>query len=152
MVQLMNDRPATTQAVTRGALRVMTQLGFPPLTEVTLAQGRRADLMGVGRDGAVMIVEVKSCEEDYRADAKWTDYLDHADLFAFAVPPGFPLPLLSSPAALPERTGLIVADGFDGAVMREPAVYKLHASRRRALTCKLARLAAARLNGDVQAF
>lgn len=141
------ERPGQTLTATRGAMRVMAGLGFPPLPEVTLAHGRRADLVGVGRDGSILIVEVKSCEADYRADLKWPHYLPYADLFAFAVPPGFPLPLLSQPQALPERTGVIVADGFDGALVREPAAVKLPPARRKALTRSLARLGAQRLMG-----
>ena len=45
---------------------------------------------------------------------------------------------------LPEQTGLIIADGFGGAVVRESPVAKLAPARRKALTLKFARNAAER--------
>jgi hypothetical protein len=55
---------------------------------------------------------VKSSIEDFRADRKWADYGPYCDAFSFAVPPDFPREVL------PEDAGLIVADGFGGAVLR----------------------------------
>ncbi|MGF1607383.1 MAG: MmcB family DNA repair protein [Rhodothalassiaceae bacterium] len=146
MPSVMPDRrPDQTIATTRGALRVLADLGYPALAEVPLRCGRRADLLGIGRDGTLLLVEVKSCEADYRADSKWPDYLAYADAFAFAVPPGFPLSLLNRPEAQPTRTGIIVADGFDGALIRPAPLVKLNPARRKAMLGRLARLGAQRL-------
>ena len=41
------SRERITQALTRGAARMMTELGFASLTEFTLRSGRRADLIGL---------------------------------------------------------------------------------------------------------
>lgn len=137
-------RPDITMAVTAGAARVMADYGYPPVGEVVLANGRRADLMGVGADGTIMIVEVKSGVDDARADRKWQDYLAFADLFYFAVPPEFPPESLAQTVSLPERAGIIVADGFDGAVVQPATAVRLAGARRKALLIRLARLAAAR--------
>ena len=67
-------RPETTQAVTRGAARLLVDLGYAPLAEVTLPNGRRADLMALGPKGDIVIVEVKSGLDDYRVDRKWGEY------------------------------------------------------------------------------
>ncbi|MGH7749287.1 MAG: DNA repair putative endonuclease MmcB, partial [Candidatus Dormibacteria bacterium] len=107
-VILTFSRPETTLAVTRGAAKLMTDLGYAPLTEVGLPNGRRADIMALSRRGAIAIVEVKSGREDFVTDQKWTDYLPFCDAFYFAVAPEFPR------AILPEGPGLIVADAFDG--------------------------------------
>ena len=139
------SRPETTAAVTRGAARLLTALGYAPLAEVTLPNGRRADLMALGRKGEIFIVEVKSSLEDFRTDAKWHEYMPYCDAFAFAVAPEFPR------AALPDEPGLIVADGFGGAVLREARVEPLAGARRKALTLAFARLAAMRAAG-VQAM
>jgi len=48
---------------------------------------------------------------------------------------------------LPEEPGLIVADGFGGAVLREAPVASLAGARRKALTLAFARLAALRAAG-----
>ncbi|WP_411288421.1 DNA repair putative endonuclease MmcB [Phenylobacterium sp.] len=135
------SRPETTAAVTRGAARFLTALGYAPLTEVCLPNGRRADIMAVGRKGEIFIVEVKSGLEDFRTDQKWTEYSPYCDAFAFAVAPEFPREIL------PEEPGLIVADGFGGAILREASAVPLVGARRKALTLAFARLAALRAAG-----
>ncbi|HEY1753371.1 MAG TPA: DNA repair putative endonuclease MmcB [Caulobacteraceae bacterium] len=132
------SRPETTDAVTRGAGRLMTALGYAPLLEVTLPNGRRADIMALGPRGEIAICEVKSGLEDFRVDRKWGEYLPYCDAFYFAVAPEFPRQIL------PETPGLIVADGFGGAVLREPPATPLAPARRKALTVAFGRLAAFR--------
>lgn len=132
------SRPETTSAVTRGAARLVAAMGYAPLAEVGLPNGRRADLMALGPKGEIVIVEVKSSPEDYLCDRKWGEYLPYCDAFYFAVGPDFPQ------ALLPEEPGLIVADGFGGAVVRDAALAPLAPARRKALTLAFARLAAMR--------
>ena len=136
-------RPEITASVTRGAARLLVDLGYAPLAEVTLPNGRRADLMALSRKGQIVIVEVKSGIEDYRVDRKWHEYMPYCDLFAFAVAPEFPRQIL------PDEPGLIVCDGFGGAVLREAPVVPLAGARRKALTIAFARLAALRASGTV---
>ena len=134
-------RPVVTDSVTRGAARLFVGLGYAPLTEVALPNNRRADLLALGPKGEFVIAEVKSGIEDYRADAKWPQYAPFCDRFFFAVSPEFPR------AALPDEPGLIVADGFGGAVLREAPPHPLAPARRRALLLQFARLAAWRAMG-----
>ena len=134
-------RPETTAQVTRGAARLLQALGYAPLAEVTLPNGRRADLMALGPKGEIFIVEVKSGLEDFRTDQKWHEYGPYCDAFAFAVAPEFPREVL------PEEPGLIVADGFGGAVLREAIPAPLAGARRKALTIAFGRLAALRAAG-----
>jgi hypothetical protein len=138
---LPSSRPETTGLVTRGAARLLIGLGYAPVAEMSLPNGRRADLMALGPRGEFLIVEVKSCLEDYRCDEKWGDYAPYCDRFYFAVPPGFPREVI------PEEPGLIVADGFDGAVARESPVALLAPARRKALILAFGRLAAMRAMG-----
>jgi hypothetical protein len=130
--------PARTAAVTQGAARLLGQHGLAVLREVPLADGRRADLVGLAADGTITIVEVKSCARDFLSDGKWQDYLAWCDLFSFAVDRDFPV------ALLPKEPGLIIADGWGGAVVRPPSSHTLAAARRRAMTLRLARLGALR--------
>jgi hypothetical protein len=132
------SRPETTGAVTRGAARLLAAMGYAPLLEVSLPNGRRADIMALGPKGQIAIIEVKSSLEDYRADRKWGEYLAFCDIFAFAVPPEFPM------GVLPSEPGLIVADAFDGAMIRESPLSPLSGPRRKAITLAFARLAAIR--------
>ena len=134
-------RPEITANVTRGAARLLVDLGYAPVTEVTLPNGRRADLMALSPKGEIAIVEVKSGLEDYRLDRKWHEYLPYCDRFAFAVAPEFPREIL------PEEPGLIVCDGFGGAVLREAPASLLAPARRKALTIAFGRLAAMRAAG-----
>ena len=83
-------RPETTQAVTRGAARLLAEMSYAPLAEVCPPNGRRADLMALGPRGEIVIVEVKSSPEDYLTDRKWTEYAPYCDAFYFAVAPEFP--------------------------------------------------------------
>ncbi len=131
-------RPEITGQVTRGAARLLAALGLAPLLEVRLPNGRRADVMALGPKGEIAIVEVKSSLEDYRADRKWTQYMPYCDSFYFAVAPEFPR------TVLPNGPGLIIADGFGGAIVIESAVAPLPAARRKALTLAFARGAALR--------
>lgn len=132
------SRPETTDAVTRGAGRLMAALGYAPLLEVTLPNGRRADIMALGPRGEIAIAEVKSGLDDFRTDRKWHEYAPYCDAFYFAVAPEFPRDIL------PETPGLIVADGFGGAVLREAPVIALAGARRKALIVAFGRLAAIR--------
>ena len=137
-VILTITRPEVTGVVTRGAAKLFLALGYAPLPEVTLPNGRRADLMAIGPRGQIAIAEVKSGPQDFFADKKWAEYAPYCDAFYFAVDADFPRDVL------PEGPGLIVADGFGGAVLVEPPMVPLASSRRRALTLAFARLAAAR--------
>ena len=125
--------------MTRGAARLLADMGYAPLLEVCLPNGRRADVMALGRKGDIVICEVKSGIEDYRIDRKWPEYAPFCDVFFFAVAPEFPQ------AILPDEPGLIVADGFGGAVVREAPVLALAPARRKALTLAFARLGAMRV-------
>ena len=142
-IVLALSRPQTTSAVTRGAGRLLTDLGYAPLLEVTLPNGRRADIMALGPRGEIAIAEVKSSLEDYMTDHKWGDYLPFCDAFYFAVAPEFPRD------ALPGEPGLIVADGFGGAVLREAPFSPLAGARRKALTIAFGRLAALRISSPL---
>jgi hypothetical protein len=137
---MLPGRPDTTAAVTRGAALCLTAAGFAVVAEVRLATGKRVDLMGLDSRGGLIVVEVKSCREDFRVDTKWSDYNAFCDGLYFAVSPDFPQDLL------PRDQGLIVADGFGGAILRAPVpTPPLVAARRKAVTLLFARTAAQRL-------
>lgn len=141
-LELVFSRPETTLSVTRGAARLMMDMGYAPLLEVCLPNGRRADVMALGRKGEIVICEVKSGIDDYRVDRKWREYGPFCDAFYFAVAPEFPQDIL------PDEPGLIVADGFGGAVVRAPDLTPLVPARRKALTLAFARLGAMRTMRD----
>jgi hypothetical protein len=148
MLATPQDRLSAVDVV-RGTTRLLARGDCLTVPEVSLGNGRRADLMGLCPKGRVTIVEVKVSRADLLGDAKWIDYLDYCDRFFWAIPIGFDTALLDRPEFLPERTGVIVADRYDAVVVRDPAHVPLAASRRRAETLRFARRAARRLIGDL---
>lgn len=132
-------RSERTAACVRGAARLLERLGYAWIAELPLADGRRADLVGVGERGEIVIVEVKSCPEDFVSDRKWPGYRAWCDRFYFAVDPDFPQRLL------PEDAGIVVADAFDGEIVRAAPEHPLAPARRRSLLLRFARTAAFRL-------
>jgi hypothetical protein len=125
--------------VARGVGRLLWSLGLASVTELPLANGRRADVVGLSDQGELWIVEIKSSAEDFRADHKWPDYRDFCDRLWFAVAPTFPQQLL------PLDAGLIVADRYGGEIAREAPEVRLPPARRKAMALRLARIAALRL-------
>ncbi|MEX2519027.1 MAG: MmcB family DNA repair protein, partial [Paracoccaceae bacterium] len=108
---LANLQPG--HVIARGVCRFLIDAGHAPLTEFIPASGLRVDIAALGRSGEVWVIECKSCLADFRADRKWGGYLDWCDRFFFAVPEDFP------DEVLPHDEGLIRADGFGAAIVRD---------------------------------
>jgi len=134
-----NSSPLT-RSLTRGVCRMLTEAGFGPITEFRLPNRRRADVMALGAGSEFLIVEVKSTVADFRADAKWPDYLPWCDRFYFAVPEGFPLEIL------PAECGLIIADSYGAAIRREAPEHPVGTLRRRRQLLRFALTASERLH------
>jgi hypothetical protein len=131
--------PVAADWLARGVCRAVEDLGYAALTEFPLGNGRRVDVIAIDGGGEALIVEIKSSIADFRADRKWIEYLPYCDLFYFAVPDGFPRELL------PPDCGVMVADGYGAAILRPAPRLAMNASRRRALTLRLAYTASQRL-------
>ena len=132
---------ATALRVQRGVMRLLRETyDMACYAEVTLKSGRRADVLGVGPKGEIWIVEIKSSLVDFQVDRKWPEYRDFSDKFFFAKSPEL------DPDIFPTSEGLIVADGHDGAMLRDSPLTPLPPARRKALMLKLARLGADRIH------
>jgi hypothetical protein len=131
--------------VCRGVTRMLLRHDLHAIAEVPLEGGRRADLMAVDARGRLVIVEIKVSRVDLMGDAKWPDYLAHCDRYYWAVPAGFDLAPFDTPAFLPQRTGVIVADRYDAEIVREAADVALAAHVRKRCTLAFARRAARRV-------
>ena len=129
----------TALAIQRGVARLLKAHNYVILHEFTLASGRRADVIGLGADGKIWIIEIKSSAEDFYADDKWPEYREYCDTFFFAIPQTM------DAALIPSEAGLIIADQWGAEIMRPASDHPLHASRRKALTQSFARTAAQRL-------
>ena len=129
----------TALAVARGTQRLLVSLGHACVCELPLASGRRADLVALGRDGEIWIVEIKSSIEDFRVDMKWPEYRLHCDRLFFAIAAHVPQDIF------PADAGLIVADAYGAELMRAAPEHRLHAATRKSMLLSFARAAARRL-------
>ena len=130
----------TALAVARGTTRLLHAFGRAVVSELPLPSGRRADLVALGADGDIWIVEIKSSIADFRADQKWMDYRLHCDRLFFATTLDVPCEIF------PQDTGLIVADAFAAHVVCEAPEHRLHAATRKSMMLAFARAAALRLS------
>ena len=131
--------PERSLAVRRAAARLCGRLGWAPVHEVPLPNGRRADIFALRPDGGFVCIEVKSGIRDFLTDGKWPDYRAFCDALYFAVDDAFPLGLL------PADVGLIVASDGMAETIREAPAHPLAPARRRSLLQRFAWLAALRL-------
>jgi hypothetical protein len=134
--------------VARGVTRLFCRSDLFAICEVPLPNGRRADMMAIDAKGALTIVEIKVAKADLLSDAKWTDYLEYCDRFFWAVPPDL-APICNGERFLPNEAGLIVADRYDAALMREALHRPLAPARRKAELLRFARRAARRLSAQI---
>jgi len=126
--------------IARGVRRMLRARGFSTVTELPLLDGRRADIVALGADGSLLIVEIKSSVADFRADHKWRDYAAHCDRLYFAIDPDLPAGIM------PTDAGLIVADPYGAEIVREPEPQRLAPATRRAVMLRFAQAAADRLH------
>ncbi len=125
--------------IARGTVRLLTGLGYACVAELPLPNGQRADITALSATGRIVIVEIKSCLNDFRTDQKWTGYLGYCDEIYFSVNTEFPI------AVLPDETGLILADRYGAEMVRHSPELLLSAPRRKAMTLRFAHAAALRL-------
>lgn len=128
------------QLLARGVCRALVAHGFVTVEELVPARGLRVDVMALGPKGEIWVVECKSSRADYQSDAKWEGYLEWCDRFFWAVDTAFPTDLL------PEETGLIIADAYDGEILRMGPESRLAPARRKVMVQKFACHAARRLH------
>lgn len=125
--------------VRRGVQVLLNEMRLALLPEMSLANGRRADLVGLTDKGEIWIIEIKSSIEDFRVDRKWPDYRSYCDRLFFATHGEVPLDIF------PEDCGLLVSDGYGAHLLREAPEHRLPPATRKAVTLNFSRTAAQRL-------
>src|SRR5438874_6079336 len=125
--------------IARGTARYLHALGYCVVSELPLPSGRRGDLVALGGDGEIIIVEIKSSVADFRADQKWMDYRRHCDRLFFATHADVPCDIF------PADAGLILADAFGATIVCEAPEQRIAAATRRSVTLRFAHAAALRL-------
>jgi len=146
IVSIHNDNPLLdgrqsdrAMLVRRGVQRMLAEMRHAVLPELTLAGGRRADLISLSDRGEIWIVEIKTSIEDFRVDRKWPDYRRHCDRLFFATHRDVPLDIF------PEDCGLMLSDGYGAHILREAPEHRLAAPTRKSVTFAFARVSAGRL-------
>ncbi|MEO5640739.1 MAG: MmcB family DNA repair protein [Sphingomicrobium sp.] len=142
------DASPIAAEVARGVTRLFCRRDLFAMCEVPLPNGRRADLMAIDARGQLTIVEIKVARADLLGDGKWRDYLDYCDHFFWAVPQSL-AHFTDGADFLPEAAGLIVADRYDAAVLREALLRPLAPARRKSELLRFARRAARRLSAQI---
>jgi hypothetical protein len=142
------DQPPVAAEVARGVTRLFCRQDLFAICEVPLPNGRRADMMAIDAKGSLTIVEIKVARADLVGDCKWTDYLEYCDRFFWAVPPELAA-ICDGERFLPGEAGLIVADRYDAALIREAVARPLAPARRKAELLRFARRAARRLSAQI---
>ena len=135
----MHENLQPGQILARGICRHLQDHNFASLTEFIPTSGLRVDVIAIGPNGEIWIIECKSSRADFQSDHKWQGYLEWCDRFFWCVDQHFPTEIL------PKGSGLIIADGFDGAIVEYGPETKLAAARRKVITKKVARTAMTRL-------
>ena len=137
----MLSEQITAADVARGVCRLFAQAGLVAIHEVPLPNGRRTDLTAIDAKGNITIVEIKVSRADLHGDGKWPDYCDWCDNFYWALASGLDPAILGTPDYRPETSGLIIADRYGAAVVREAASCNLAPARRKAELLRVGRLA-----------
>jgi hypothetical protein len=130
---------ARALSVRLGVERYFEDLSWVSLPEMSLKNGRRADIVTLSPSGQIGIVEVKSSIADFNADQKWHEYLEYCDYFWFATLPDVPADIF------PMSHGFLVADHHGCEVLRIADNDKLSSATRKAMQLRFARASAARL-------
>lgn len=125
--------------VRRGVQVLLNDMRHAVIAEMTLANGRRADLISLTAKGEIWIVEIKTSVDDFRSDRKWPDYRDFCDRLFFATHRDVPAEIF------PEECGFLLSDGYGAHLLREAPEHRLAPAARKAVTLQFARLAAQRL-------
>ena len=115
--------PERAALIRRAAARLCVRLGWAPLHEVALPNGRRADILALRPDGGFACIEVKSGIRDFLTDGKWPEYREFCDALFFAVDADFPL------ALLPMEVGLIVTAGLEAELLRDAPAHPMPPAR-----------------------
>ena len=144
------DLPLVARDVARGVTRMFFRQDLFALCEVPLPNGRRADMMALERQGRA---HHRRDQGVARRSARRPQMDRLSRLLRPLLLGGAERASTCSPfeggCRSDECAGLIVADRYDAAVMREAPCRPLAAARRKAETLRFARRAARRLAGDL---
>lgn len=117
-----NTRLATARLIYKEVAKYLSNKGYSCHYEVGLNKwGKlRADVLAFNYKQEVIIVEVKSCWQDYKTDTKFLGYLDFCHKFYFAVSQDFPLKAEFLAKLKEHKIGLLIVD------LASPRIHLFH--------------------------
>lgn len=106
---LCNDKRALIDTFCYALARKYRELRMVSCREIGLCRRgrRRADFLALSMKREIVIVECKSCVQDFRSDHKWTDYLRFCNKFYFCFSPSL---WESLKGEIPSGIGVYVCD------------------------------------------
>ena len=113
-----SPRAETAMALKKACAFMFFKYGYSMTFELGLKSWgkRRADVIGNKVSGDLVLIEVKSSVADFRADDKWTEYLEFADRVYLAFTKETARKICANPELkerVPKRVGVLVL-GDDG--------------------------------------
>lgn len=82
--------------------------------EVELSPHLRCDILCITYEEQVIIIELKTCKQDFKSDNKWQKYMDYCDYFYFFSPRDI-VPI----DEIDNKVGLLYLDGNNVITIRE---------------------------------
>ncbi len=132
---------AHASAVQRGVGRLLRAQGFAIVTELPLATGRRADVVGLGPGGDISDRRDQVVGRGFPRRPQVPEYRLSCDRLFFATHAEVPVEIF------PDEAGLILADSYGAELMREAPEHRLASATRKAMLVRFAQAAAYRLHG-----
>ena len=65
-------------------MRFFSKKGYQVLSEFSLPNKRRVDIIAINLKKEIIIIEIKSKKKDLNYDKKWKSYLNYCNYFYFA--------------------------------------------------------------------
>lgn len=108
-----SPRAETAEALKKACAFMFFKYGYSMTFELGLKHWgrRRADVIGNKIKGDLVLIEVKSSVADFRADDKWTEYLEFADRVYLAFTKEVATKIYNKPELkerIPKRVGVLV--------------------------------------------
>ena len=125
--------------IRRGVQRLLMAMGAHVLPELSLASGRRADLVALTRRATSGSSRSSRRSRISGSTGNGPNTGCISDRFFFATHPEVPAEIF------PEECGFILSDGYGAEILRDAPEHRLPPATRKALMLRIARAGAARL-------
>ena len=74
----------SSRSIFKQTMRFFSKKGYQVLSEFSLPNKRRVDIIAINLKKEIIIIEIKSKKKDLNYDKKWKSYLNYCNYFYFA--------------------------------------------------------------------